>query len=235
LRAAVAWRVDPRTSVGAAIHAYTGVTRFDRASVYEDTGFVKIAERSEVSAAGAGFDLGIVKRLSLHLTLAGVVRSDGSVTVRRDSIASSEYKVNLPFSVAAGVQYRSGPRLLLAAQGRWAGWSSANAGVAGAGGPGAVSTWELGAGGELVRDLDRPYRLPVRFGLRHATLPFPLVVGNDPKETVASVGTGFLFAKGQGGADLSLERVWRSDGGAFSEHAWLLSLTATLRPNRRTR
>jgi len=235
LRGTVAWRIDSRTTVGGAFHAYTGVTRMQRVSVFEDTGYVSVTERSEVSASGAGFDLGIIKRLAPHLTVAGVIRSDGAVTVRRDSIAASEYQVNLPLSVAAGVQLRTAPRLLLAAQGRWAGWSSANDGITGAGGVGAVNTWELGVGGEYIRNLEKPYRLPLRFGVRHATLPFPLVTGHDPKETVASLGTAFLFAKGQGGADLTLERAWRGDGTGFTEQAWMFSFTATLRPTRRVR
>ena len=234
LRGTVVWRMDTRTSIGAAVHAYTGVTRIARASVYEDTGYVAVRESSEISASGAGFDLGIIKRLAPHLTVAGVIRSDGSVTVRRDSLTATDYRVDLPISLAAGVQYRTTPRLLLAAQGRWAGWHSANADITGAGGPGAVNTWELGAGAEYIRDLDKPYRLPLRFGVRHATLPFPLTAGTDPKETVASFGSGFLFARGQGGADITVERAWRGDG-TFSEHAWMLSVTATLRPNRRQR
>ena len=235
LRASVAWRVDGRTMVGGAIHAYTGVTRIARASVFEDTGFVAIREHSEVSAAGAGFDLGVIKRLTPHLTMAAVLRSDGSVTVRRDSLTATDYKVDLPVSAGIGIQLRTTPRLLLAAQGRWAGWHSADAGLVGAGGVGAVNTWELGGGGEYIRNLDRPYRLPLRFGVRHAQLPFPLVAGHDPKETVASLGTAFLFAQGKGGADLTLERAWRSDGNGYTEHAWLFTLTATLRPNLRSR
>ena len=235
LRATLAWRVDARTMVGGAIHAYTGVTRIRRASVYEDTGYVAVRERSEVSASGAGVDLGIIKRLAPHLTMAAVLRSDGSVTVRRDSLTATDYTVDLPWSAGVGIQLRATPRLLLAAQGRWAGWHSANGGITGAGGVGAVNTWELGAGGEFIRNLDRPYRLPLRFGVRHALLPFPLAAGHDPKETVASFGTAFLFAQGKGGADLTLERAWRSDGNGFTEHAWLFTLTATLRPNRRSR
>lgn len=235
LRGAVVWRPNLKTMLGGSIHAYTGVTRMDRASVYEDSGYVRIAEHAEVSASGAGFDLGVVRRLSARLTVAGVVRSDGSVTVRRDSLTSTDYKIDLPVSLAAGLQYRSGSRLLLAAQGRWAGWSSADAGVSGAGGAGAVDTWELGLGGEYVRDLDRPYRFPLRFGVRHARLPFPLLAGTTPQETVASLGSGFRFARGLGGADLTLERAWRGDGGDFSEHGWLVTLTASLRPSLRTR
>ena len=64
---------------------------------------------------------------------------------------------------------------------------------------------------------------------------FPLLAGGTPSETAASLGTGFLFKDGMGGIDASLERVSRSEGSAFTEKAWLLSITASLRPNRRSR
>lgn len=235
LRFSAAWRIDQRTVVGGAIHAITGVTRLQRVRYFEADGFEPVSEHSEVSAAGVGFDVGLLKRLSPRLTFGAVLRSDGSVRVRTDSLTASEYPVNLPLSIGAGFQYRSSPRLLLASQFRWAGWGAADDDLSTSGAPGAVSTWEIAAGGELTRNLELPYRLPLRFGVRHAKLPFPLVANDEPSETVLSLGTGLLFSQGMGGADLSVERVWRGDGGDFSERAWTVSLTATLRPNRRSR
>jgi opacity protein-like surface antigen len=235
LRAALAWRVDPRTVVGASFHIYTGVTRLERVRNFQDSGYVAISERSEVSAAGSGFDLGVIRRIAPLVSVAALLRVDGSANVRRDSLEATAYDVDLPVSFALGAQARPTPRLLLGAQYRWAGWSSAADALSGPGSTGAVDTWEMGIGGEYVRDLERPYRLPVRFGVRRAALPFPLVDGDDPTETIASVGTGFLFAQGMGGADLALERVWRGDGGDFSERGWLFTMTASLRPNRRSR
>jgi long-subunit fatty acid transport protein len=235
LRAALAWRINQRTVVGASFHIYTGVTRLGRVRTFQDSGYVSVSERSEVSAAGTGFDLGIIRRVAPLVTVAALLRVDGSANVRRDSLEATAYDVDLPVSLAIGAQARPTPRLLLGAQYRWAGWSSASEALSGPGSTGAVDTWEMGLGGEYVRDLERPYRLPVRFGFRRAALPFPLVDGDDPTETVASLGTGFLFAQGMGGADLALERVWRSDGGDFRERGWLFTMTATLRPNRRSR
>lgn len=235
LHAAAAWRIDSRTAVGGAIHAFSGVERITRVRYFQDTGYVSIQESSEVSADGAGFDLGIIKRLSSHLSLAGVVRSDGHLRPRRDSLTATEFPVDLPFSAAVGAQWRPNLRLLLAGQARWAGWGSADADLKAVGSTGANDTWEFGFGGELVRHLDNPSRYPVRFGVRHLTLPFPLITGEHPSETSASLGTGMTFREGMGGIDLSLERVWRKEGSSFSERAWLFSLTASLRPNRRTR
>lgn len=235
LRGTFVWRIDTRTAVGASLHAFTGVERISRVRYFQDSGYVSIQESSEVSAAGVGFDIGVVKRLTGRLTVAGVIRSDGHLTVRRDSLNATEFPVDLPVSLAAGAQFRPMPRLLLAAHGRWQGWSAANDQLGGVGGTGAKDSWELAVGGEYLRHLDRPTRLPVRFGLRHATLPFPLTPGDAPSETSASLGTGITFRDGMGGIDLALERVWRGDDSDFTERAWLVSFTATLRPNRRSR
>ena len=56
-----------------------------------------------------------------------------------------------------------------------------------------------------------------------------------PTETSLAFGTGFLFGRERGGADVTLERVWRAEGNNFEERAWLLTVTATLRPNGRSR
>ncbi len=231
IRGAAAWRVSPRLAIGLGIHAYTGVFRIDRARYFQDTGYVAIHERSEVSAAGAGFDIGVVQRLG-KLTIAGVLRSDGSVKVRRDSLAETAYPVDLPLSAAIGLQLRAAPKLLLNSQVVWKGFGAANDELVAVGGTGARDTWEGGFGGEFLPDPEHPYRLPLRFGVRRASIPFPLESGEMPTETSASAGTGFLFGGGKGGADISLERVWRKEANSFEERAWLLTVTATLRPGR---
>ena len=44
------------------------------------------------------------------------------------------------------------------------------------------------------------------------------------------MGTGFRFIRGQGGFDLSVERLWRSDGAGYTERATILSFGFSLRP-----
>jgi hypothetical protein len=207
----------------------------NRSRYFQDTGYVAITESAEVSAAGVGFDIGVVKRLSTRLTIAGDLRTDGHLTVRRDSFASTEYPVDLPVSLAFGAQWRPAAALVLAGQGRWQGWGSADADLTANGGPGSRDSWELGMGGEWIRHPARPAHLPLRFGVRRTTLPFPAASGGDPAETAATLGTGFSFRDGMGSLDGSLERVWRSEKGGLTEHAWLFTLTASLRPNRRAR
>ncbi|MBW8772222.1 MAG: hypothetical protein JF590_02850, partial [Gemmatimonadetes bacterium] len=89
LHATAVWRVDARTAVGGAIHAFSGVERITRVRYFQDTGYVSIQESSEVSADGVGLDLGFIKRLSAHLSVAGVIRSDGHLSPRRDSLVGT--------------------------------------------------------------------------------------------------------------------------------------------------
>lgn len=235
IRGAAVWRVNTRTALGISIHGFTGVNRVERHRYFQDTGYVAIHETSEVSAAGAGFDIGIIRQLGRKLSIAAVLRSDGEVRVRRDSLSETSYPVDLPFSAAIGFQYFASPRLMLAGQGLWKGWSSTNDELLAAGGTGSRDTWEGGFGAEYYTDLDHRSRFPIRLGVRRASMPFPLQTGEMPTETNVALGTGFLFAQDMGGVDFSLERVWRKEAFSFEERAWLLTATATLRPGRRGR
>jgi long-subunit fatty acid transport protein len=235
IRGAAVWRANPRFALGVSIHGFTGVSRIDRHRYFQDTGYVAIHESSEVSAAGAGFDIGIIRQLARKLTVAAVLRSDGEVRVRRDSLSETTYPVDLPVSAGVGLRYSVMPRLLLAGQALWKGWGSTNQALLDIGGTGSRDTWEAGFGAEFYTNLDRPTRLPIRLGARRASLPFPLETGEMPTETNLALGTGFLFAQDMGGIDLALERVWRKEAHSFEERAWLLTVTASLRPGRRGR
>jgi long-subunit fatty acid transport protein len=235
IRGTVVWRVNPRFALGLGIHGYTGVNRIDRARHFQDTGYVAIHESSEVSAAGSGFDIGIIKTLGKALTIGAVLRSDGEVRVRRDSLSQTTYPVDLPYSAAFGAQFRASRHLRLASQVVWRGWGSTNDELIAVGGTGSRDTWEAGLGAEFIPSLDHPNKLPLRIGVRRASMPFPLQTGEMPTETNLSFGTGFLFGKERGGADVTVERVWRAEANNFEERAWLLTVTATLRPNGRSR
>ncbi len=98
------------------------------------------------------------------------------------------------------------------------------------GGVGADDTNELGVGVEYLTRPRTPEHRPLRLGFRRASLPFPLIRGQDVRETAVSVGTGFRFVGGRAGFDLGLERVWRDAGSSFTETATLLHIGFTVRP-----
>lgn len=230
LRLALAWRATPSLDLGGSVHALTGTDRAALVRHFTDTlSYATASEKTELSYGGFGIDLGAMARLSPSLDLAVIARSDGNVTVQRDSLPG-EYSIDLPYTLGAGVRYHPSAALTVTGQGIFKSWSGANSDLLAQGGTGSRNVWDISAGAELIRNPDQPYDLPLRFGARYTDLPFPFRTGDAPREWALSAGTGKLFAKGMGGFDVALERVWRSEAGGFSERAWLLTIGVTVRP-----
>lgn len=230
LRVAVAWAVKPSLTVGAGVHAVTGSNRLTISRGFADTSYEPVRERAELEYATFGVSAGLWARPTAGLALAFAARFDGSTDVNVDSSDVSLARVSLPATVSGGALWSASRRLTVGGQATWRSWSRAADGIAELGGTGASNTLELAAGLEWYRNPDRPLRLPVRAGLRWGQLPFPLVPGGDPSEFGISAGTGTRFANDRGGVDVALERVWRSEGGDYTESAWLLTVGISVRP-----
>jgi hypothetical protein len=161
------------------------------------------------------------------LAVAALVRADGSAGVDRDSVRV--FEVDLPYTFGLGFRWTPGPRLQVAAQGLFRTWSGANSDLLAAGAPGARNTIDLSLGGEYVGDPHRPFRRPLRFGVRYASLPFPVLAGPVPKEVAASLGTGTRFAQQRGGIDVGLE-YFRRSAGDYTEDGVLVTVGVSVRP-----
>jgi hypothetical protein len=135
----------------------------------------------------------------------------------------------MPWTLAAGAHIAVGRRLDVAAQVSTRDWSVANDALVGEGAVGVRNTIEYSAGLELIRNVRRRDHLPLRLGIRSAQLPFLLVQGTQPKELGVSVGTALRFANNLAGVDLALERIRRTQGDAYRENAWLLSVGFSVR------
>ena len=226
LRIAGSYRLRPGWAVGGGFHILTGSNRVQFRRRYADPSFLPVGQEAELSFAGVGVSLGTIKQLGPRFSVAAVARSDGEVGVDLDSNRVSE--MDLPYTFGLGVRYRLTPRLELATQGIFRTWASANSDLLAEGGPGAKNTVDLSFGGEYVNPR-KPYHLPLRFGARYATNPFPLATGAQPSEVGVSLGSGARFAQQRGGLDLSLEYLWRS-AGDFKERALQITLGVTVRP-----
>jgi hypothetical protein len=145
-----------------------------------------------------------------------------------DSIDLGSYP--LPWTLAAGVRYRVTPTVDFAVQGMYRTWSGADSLVLAGGGAGAKDVFDVSAGVEWVRSVTRPSHLPLRLGVRYATIPVLVEPDAQPSEVALTIGSGARFARDRGGIDFSLERVWRSDGTGRSESAWLLFGGVSIRP-----
>jgi hypothetical protein len=137
--------------------------------------------------------------------------------------------IDLPYTLGLGLHWRPTSTLDIGGEALFRTWSSANRDLLALGGTGAQNTIEAAFGGEYISDPKRPYRRPLRFGVRYATLPFPLLPGQQGREIGVSGGTGLRFAQQRAGLDLALEHVWRSEG-PYSENGFILSLGVSVRP-----
>ncbi len=227
IRFGAAYRTGGPTILGAAFHVLTGSNRMTFDRTFGDDSYEPVSQRAELSFAGVGVSAGVLQRVGNALTIAGYARLDTKASVDIDSTGA--YEVDLPVSFGAAIRWRPRPRVELAAQGAFARWGSANDDLLEQGGTGADDTYDLAGGLQYVTEPGTPSRWPLRAGVRYRTLPFPIIPGEQPGELTAAVGTGRRFAADRGGIDLALQRVWRS-AGDYSEGAWLIGLSVSVRP-----
>ncbi|MEO8294305.1 MAG: hypothetical protein ABI613_02240 [Gemmatimonadota bacterium] len=230
LRVAASYLLGPNLDVGAAIHVITGLNRMNQARAFSDTLYLPARQSSEISYSGVGFSLGAVFRPSARLGLAATLRSDGKASVDRDS--TGVYSVDLPYTAAAGIQFRASPNLMTSAQATFKTWSGANSDLLSHGGVGAKNTVEVNGGIEYSSDFRRPWHTPLRLGARYAQLPFLLTAGGaQPTELSVSIGSGTRFAGQRGGVDVAIEHNWRKLGSSYKESSWILAFGISIRPS----
>jgi hypothetical protein len=220
--------LSDRTAIGGGFHFITGSSRVDARRHFDDSTFTPIRQRAELAYKGYGVSLGITHQLTPAVKLAMSVRTDSKADVDVDS--TRVFSVDLPYTVAAGAQIRASRRLSLAASGSYRTWSGANSDLLAQGSVGSRNTLELSAGGEYIRNLRRATNLPIRFGVRYAELPFPVVAGGKAREFGLSAGTGTRFAQERAGVDLAVEQAWRSEGSSYKERALTIILGLSIRP-----
>jgi hypothetical protein len=226
-RLAGAYRVHDHWTFGAGFHVITGSNRLQSRRVFSDPSFLSSTQKSEISYAGVGLDAGVIRQFGTRFAIAALVRTDGHVNVDRDSARVGS--VDLPYTFGLGLRLQPAAQLDLGVQSIVRTWSGANSDLLQQGGTGANNTFEVAAGAQYTSDPKRPYRRPIRLGARYATLPFPLVPGEQGHELGVSLGTGMRFAQQRAGIDLSLEHLWRSEG-SYSERAFIVSLGVSVRP-----
>ncbi len=232
LRLAGSWRVSPGLAIGVGMHLLTGSNRLATRRVFDDSTYIVAEQRAELSYQGFGVSAGFMYQLAPGFAIAGSVRHDGSLKIERDSTRLPA-SVDLPLTLAGGARLRVTPSFDVAAQVTARNWSVADEGIRANGAPGAENTIEVSAGGELQTDSRRSGQRPIRFGARYATLPFLISGGGQPSEWGVSLGSGMRFrpasdARDVGAIDLTIERVQRKQGTAFTESAWILSVGVSI-------
>jgi hypothetical protein len=228
IRVAAGYALSGRTTVGAAAYWITGSSRLEARRHFSDSAYVAFLQSAELSYQGVGVAVGVTHQLTSRIQLGLLLRTDGKASVERDS--TEVYEVDLPYTASAGVQLKPSRRLVLAASGTFRSWSGANSDLQRQGGVGARNTVEVAFGGEYARSVRRPTTFPIRAGVRYATLPFPVVAGEKPREFAASLGTGIRFAQDRAGIELTLEQVWRSEASPYRERGTSVTFGLSIRP-----
>jgi hypothetical protein len=226
-RIAGSYTLGDQWAIGGGFHIISGSNRLASSRVFGDSTYLSSRQRSELSYAGVGVSVGVTRQFGPNFGVSAVARSDGDVNVDRDSTRVGT--VDLPYTFGLGLRWRPAAKLDLGTQALFRTWSGANSDLLAMGGVGAQNTVEVAAGGEYTPDPRRPYSRPIRFGARYATLPFPLVPGQQGHEFGVSAGSGVRFAQQRAGVDLALEHVWRSEG-PYSETGFLISIGVSVRP-----
>jgi hypothetical protein len=226
LRVAAAYRFTG-TTLGGGFHVLTGSDRLQSGRTFQDSTYLPVTEKTELSYAGIGASLGVIHKLGGGLAVAALVRSDGHLGVDQDSTRVSE--MDLPYTFGLGARWQLSPRLALAGQGIVRTWSATNSDLLAAGAPGSENTIDVSFGAEYIGNPKRPSHKPLRLGGHYATLPFLLQAGQQPTEFGVAAGSGIRFAQERGGVDVALEYLSRS-AGEFKERAFQVTIGVSVRP-----
>ena len=226
-RIAGSYRFGTQWAVGGGFHILSGSNRLTSTRVFDDPNYLSSRQKSELSFTGIGVSVGVTRQFGPNFAVSAVARSDGHVNMDRDSARVGT--IDLPYTFGLGLRWRPGAKIEMAGQTLVRTWSGANSDLLALGGTGAQNTVEAALGAEYTSDPKRPYRRPLRLGVRYATLPFPLLPGEHGREFGVSAGSGVRFAQQRAGIDLALEHVWRTEG-AYSENGFILSFGITVRP-----
>jgi len=228
IQGAVAFTVSRNFAVGIGLHVLTGTNRFEYRRTFSDSTCVPVRVKNELSFSGGAISAGFSAEPIKRVRLAGMVRWDSDLGFYKDSTKLNE--IPMPLTFAAGIQVAAGDRLTLAGHGLYRNWSVADESIKARGGLGADNAAEGTFGLEWTRSARKPYKFPLRAGVRYAQLPYPVVTGSNGTELQLSLGTGFRFTNNRGSVDFAIERAWRDDGAAFKEKTFMFTFGVGIRP-----
>ncbi len=223
-----AWRGGHGWNLGAAFHFITGSNRISLRRHFADTTYLPVAQQTELSAFGVGAAVGLVRRLAGPISIALLARWDGQASIDQDT--SSAFTVDLPYTFGGSLAWRVNPKLLIAGQGIYQTWSSANSDFLQAGGLGAANSYQASLGWEYASRPRGPGGHFLRVGGHYGTLPFYFEKGFQPREAGVAGGFGTRLGRGRAGLDFSLEYAWRWDDAGNKERALMLTTQITVRP-----
>lgn len=229
LRLGLAWNLSPALTVGGGLHLISGSARIRSVRVLMSDDYHSVTEVAELSYLSYGASFGIQAQVTSRLALAGIARLDTPARMERDTTRIRN--LDLPLTLGAGAEFAAHTRLRFAGHLLYRGWGRADATIKELGGIGARNSTEMAGGLEWATTSRSVTRWPLRLGVHHTTLPFPLQSAGQGRETGIAIGTGsHIGLGGRASFNAALERIWRSEGAQFRERAFQLTAGITIRP-----
>lgn len=223
LRAALGYRATPRLFFGVAGHLLGGSSQVSASREFPNGEYRRFEDRGDLTFSGVGVSAGLLWLARPGLRVALAARQDSRLkTTFEDRTART---ADLPVSLSGGWSLQVTPAFRWSASAVWQSWHEADDDLDPQTGGVAFDTWEVASGIELG---SRVTHLPLRMGVRYATLPFS-PTDDQPREWHAAVGTGFRLSGGRASVETAVERVFR-DGAGVSERVWLVSLGLSVQP-----
>jgi hypothetical protein len=216
IRAAVAARTSAGVQLGLGLHLLSGSSKMTTTRRFSDSTFRSFGEFVDAEYTGLGVSAGVLATAAPGLRVAAAARINSRL--ERSVAGAVADRISLPLTLSAGAELAPSPAMRLALSGAWRSWGGAADDIAAGQ---AFNTWEAGAGFEAGGTSGGP-RLPLRLGVRYATLPFS-PTAEQPHELNFSAGTALDVAAGRVRMDITIERAMR-DGGGISERAWELAV-----------
>lgn len=226
LRLAGAYRLSPRVTLGAAVHALSGSTRLTVARDFASPDYEDFSDVAVTDFTGMGVSVGVVASVRPNLGVAVSLRA--GTKLKATSSAGTRARVSLPLEYAAGARYAPASGVNLAGTVAYAGWGRAGDDLVAAGEARSRHVWSAGAGLDVERLDLGAVRLPLRLGYRWRQLPFP-IDGFRLGEHAIAGGFGFTMAGGRTSVDFGVERGART-AGAQKETFTTGWLGVTVRP-----
>ena len=209
LRLAGAYRLSPRFTLGAAVHALSGSTRLTVTRDFAPADYEDFSDVAVTDFTGLGVSVGVLAAVRSNLGVAASLRA--GTKLKASSSAGPRARVSLPLELAAGARYAPVSGVNLVGSVTYAGWGRAAGDLVAAGEARSWDVWSVGAGLDVERLDLGVVRLPLRLGYRWRQLPFP-IDGFRLGEHAIAGGFGFTMAGGRTSVDVGVERGARTAG-----------------------
>lgn len=241
LRIGGAYSLTEELSLGLGVDIHTGSARdtIVRSFISRDTAGLGLIDNSPRPAgseivrnySGLSYAAGARWTPSEALMLAAALTIGGTLDAEPGDTILTTRSYDLPLQASLGGSARVTANTLVALSTRWAGWSSADAGLAG--GDAARDSWAVAGGIEWDAINFGDQVLPLRIGGRVGSFPFAWRTAAGESgfidERTLTGGFGLRLAQGAARADLAVERGERSGGGiGFDESFWRLAVSLTV-------